>query len=347
MIWEGALSPGDLVQWWTGAPERALVLGCASAPEELGVLAVAIARLAVHGGQVKIESDLPQWAPWLTTVTERSLHTRALPLPWTGALGARAQPAAAIHLETAASALNWSMDTWTLDAVDQHLTTFLQNGNEPANRINWTIEPVLRARMLERWRAWHPALTGSRPLLARSLRLAACAVEDDVGDPNDRTILVGPRRLANILRVMTHALAAAEALDSTAPRADAPGNFDQRDAAHVQLATIHASGADLILGEQVAISAGGHFWRTDYILLSELAAPLELSRNAGASLLGEREGQPRLDARAPSPSVIVGADVQFLRALQGGTAAVVAHLRDAEAAFRQHWVGQIDRGGNE
>jgi hypothetical protein len=161
-------------------------------------------------------------------------------------------------------------------------------------------------------------------------------------------ILVGPQRLANILRAITQALAAAEALDCTAPRGNTPGNFDRRDvASSSQLATIHASAADLILGEQLASSAGGHPWKTDYILLSELEVPLQLIREASASLLSVGDGPPRLDKPSPSPAIVLGADFSFVKALKGGSAEMIALLRDAEDASRQQWLELIDRGSHE
>ena len=194
------------------------------------------------------------------------------------------------------------------------------------------------------WLKWAARLRGDPRLLSRVFRLAACTVEDDAGDTTDRQVLVGRLRLPNIARTITLALAAAGAWPVSTPRGASPGNFDRCSIDGAEIATIHASGADLINGRTLTTMASSHAWRTSIVLLSELNAPIRLEDSASLSLIDIGDSDLRMNVVPLSANVIVGADAELQLALRSGSQAVAAHLAAAEARIHQQWTGLLDKG---
>lgn len=341
VVWSGSIVPLDLLQWW-GDADRALTLECAGTPQEIGVMAGAVARFIVHARQLRVETDGTAWGDWLSELTLRSQHAGAMQRAVTVNVVAAYTPCGAIDAAGVARDLHARMDRLTLDQANEHLEGYLVHGNEPANWITWPIEPDLRSAMARRWKDWLARVSADSDLLARLLRMTACTLEDDDGDLADRQVLVGPLRLPNITRTLALALAAAEAWPTATPRARAPGNFEHREDG-AEIATIHACGADLIGRRDITRAASTHNWQTAYVLLSELTAPV-IFEEAGERSLAEVAGDvPRLDAPPPSAHVIVGADAQFLDALEAGTDALVAHLEVMRTAVGRRFQDQIDK----
>ena len=339
-IWSGSFDPVQLLQWW-GDAGKTLTLECAGHPQEIGVLACAVARFIVHARQVRVETDGTTWSDWLRDLTQKSQHASAIQRPVTVSVVAVRMDVEKIDAIGVARELHEGMDRLTLDQANEHLQAYLVNGNEPSNWINWIIEPRLRSAMAQRWQGWYERLSADPGVLARMLRLTSCTLEDDGGDLADRQVLVGPLRLPNITRTFTLALAAAEVWPTAAPRAGAPGNFDHYDDV-TEIATIHACGADLIGRRKITQAASTYQWQTTYVLLSELTAPVAFEDAGELSLTEVAGGVLRLDAPPPSAQVIVGADARFQKALEGGSVALVAHLAAVRAATVQRFVDQID-----
>ena len=341
----GTASTDTLVGWW-GQTNRSLVLECAASPVELGSLAVAIARFAIHAHQVRIETDEASWGEWLASLTLRSPHTRALLDPVTSPVIAVQSVETPVDRNALATSLHDAMDRWTLERIDEHLATYLATGQEEANWIAWRIEPALRASMAARWADWRRRLQGNAPMLARTLRLIACSLEDDDGDLCDRQVLVGRQRIPSAVKAIVLALAAAEAWPISVPRLNFPGNFERRQESGEELATIHATGANLIEGQDIAVMAGQHEWSTSCVLLSELNSPINLER-ANLISLASTATDLRLDT-SPIPSrLIIAADLAFQRALESGTRALESHFRSAEERLRDEWGAQLDDGGQK
>lgn len=341
VIQSGNTSLEALMPWWDEA-ERSLHLECAVRPSDLGSLACAVARFAIHARQLRLESNEAQWKTWLSDLTLKSPHADTLQLPAIGPLNSILAAYEVVDVDTAADQLHRAMDIWTLDAVDRHLKVFLKSGNEPANWITWVIEPALRSSMAQRWDDWTTRLRDSPMLLSRLLRLAACTVEDNEGDLSDRQVLVGPMRLPQIARSLAFALAAAVGWPISSPRAEEPGNFDRRGIDGLATATIHASGATLIDGRTLFAMTTQHAWSTSHVLLSELNAPVSFEAAAQRSFADPGNGIARLDeARVPG-QVIIGPDDSFRSAVESGSTALVAHLTDCETRFLSQWHAQID-----
>jgi hypothetical protein len=342
IVWSGNIRPIDLLSWWENA-DRALNLECGARPTDLGSLAGAVARFVIHARQVRMETDDRSWNEWLTSLTQRSPHAHSLQSPIIGAAVAAQMQSAIINADVVAAELHAGMDIWTLNQVDEHLMTYLTTGSEAANWVTWRIEPILRSEMARRWIAWQIRLRADLALLGRLLRLAACTIEDD-GDNTDRQVLVGPLRMANIIRTITLALATAEAWPNSFPRSVAPGNFDNRADDGTEISTIHASGADLIEGRSITLMATLHAWQTSFVLLSELNAPASFEQAGQLSLSDAGLGDMRMDAPPTPCNVIIGVDASFQRALGLGAHAVVNHIAATEARLRQQWQAQIDTG---
>jgi len=110
----------------------------------------------------------------------------------------------------------------------------------------------------------------------------------------------------------------------------------------MEIATIHASGADLIEGRNLTMMASQHTWQTSCVLLSELSAPVSFEQRGHRPLTDDGTGVQRLDAPPTPRNVIVGADWKLQMALAGGTRAIAEHLAQAEAGWRRQWLNQID-----
>lgn len=341
--WYGDVQPMAMLKWWD-SPQRTLHLECSPGPSAHPELAIAIARFIIHARQLQVAVDTSSWKDWLVVLTRKSAHAAAIEGPLTCPI-VRSFPALnQMNAPTLAAELNAQMDTWVLDRVDSHLTIFLESGNEPDNWINWEINQDLRREMAERWTGWAAKLRADANLLSRLFRLAACTVEDDPGNTADRDVLVGRLRLPNIVRTVTLALAAAGAWPVSSPRGNAPGNFDRRSADGAEIATIHASGAELIEGRTLTTMASVHAWQTSFVLLSELTAPIRLENSAELSLFNVEDSAVRLDVALPPANVIVGPDAGFLAALRTGAGALTAYLAEAEINSIGQWVGLLDTG---
>jgi hypothetical protein len=341
--WFGDLKPVDLLEWWD-SPTRSLNVECALAPSARPALSTAIARFIIHARQLHVETNDVGWNDWLSTLTRKSAHATALERPVTGPILPANLISCPMDSNLLAAELHTKMDSWMLDRVDAHLSSFLTTGDETDNWIIWEINAELRGEMALRWLNWAIRLRADSHLLSRVFRLAACTVEDDAGDSADRQVLVGRLRLPNIVRSITLALAAAGAWPVSTPRGTSPGNFDRRSIEGAEIATIHASGADLINGRTLATMASAHAWRTSIVLLSELTAPISLEESASLSLIDVGDSELRIDVLPPSANIIVGADAELQLALRSGRDAVAAHFAAAETRIHKQWTNLLDRG---
>jgi len=341
--WYGDLRSADLLEWW-GSPSRTLSVECGASPHTIPSVGAAMARFMIHARQIMVESNDPLWATWLRTLSDRSLHARAIEGPVVVPIAPSALKRHHIESSAFAADLHARMDSWMLDRVDEHITSFLDSGIEPVNWITWIVEPKLRAEMNKRWLIWKAGLRADPPLLSRLFRLAACTVEDDAGDIVDRQVLVGRHRLAPIVRTMTLALAAAGAWPNSSPRAGSPGNFDQRAEDGFEIATIHASGAELIQGKTLTAMASLHHWQTSIVLLSELTSPVQLEAKSEATLMEIEGSDLRMDTVTLTNNLIIGADAAFELALSQGSHAVTSHLNAAESHVQESWASFIDTG---
>jgi hypothetical protein len=332
----------DLLDWW-GESDRELRLDLAAAPSELKNLACATARFAIHAQQIRLHSGNLQWAEWLEELTEESPHVRALHKPRIDPALAGQMDAVSIDADVDADRLHKGMDLLMLKWINEHLIEFLGVGYRKGNWVVCEIDRNLRHDMANRWAIWEAQLRADPKLLSRLLRLASCTIEDDVGEVSDRQVLVGPHKVANIVRSIILALAAAEVWPTSAPCIDSPGNFDTRDGTGKLVATIHASGAELIKRRSLEDMVSRHRWRTSFVLLSELAASAEFERESQLSLIETASEQPRLDASPVQPSVVIGAGERLRTALRLGRQAIAEHLSLAQAQKQRVWAAQIEK----
>jgi hypothetical protein len=174
----------------------------------------------------------------------------------------------------------------------------------------------LRRRMQPIWGEWRARFSADPALLSRFFRLMLCA-EDDDDRIDEARVLVGPRKLPMILRATAAALAVAAAWENISPRGEPPGNlsrtFAAREAWHG-----HACAADMIQYEPTAIAAASFIWRTHFVVLSQLNAPITLVARSRAGLADVETMQPSITETDGTQKIMLTLDAAFRSAAETG-----------------------------
>lgn len=239
-------------------------------------------------------------------------------------------PEADSNIGDIADAIHNRLDAETLSALHQTLFSFL---GPPAAVSGWSVEPVLRDHLWALWGSWRETLASDAGKRRRFLKLLASA--DDQSEVRDALLVrVGPRIVNPYLAkptifALTFAACSGRA---TAPAAQHPGNVA------VGSLTGHTCGVEWMGGRTIRSTiVGRHPWTTNVVLLSQLKDAARLME--GDLRLDQLDSdRPTLGAPALSEQpIVIGADDDFLDALERGAAAVqgffqVIFQRRAEAA---------------
>ncbi|MGF6367734.1 hypothetical protein OKW40_000484 [Paraburkholderia sp. RAU6.4a] len=318
VIWAGDIQPSEIHLLW--AHGATVELYCDVGAADASRLLAAIARVGAHAGDLTLfVRDAARWRTALDSLwSDRShpgphLNFRSPVEDW------RDPPAlvdmAEFHLGELADAIHERLDASTLNAVHGALFNFL---GPPAVPTGWEIEPALRDRLWELWQAWNGVLAHDADKRRRFLRLLA-SVQDKVDVEVAALVRIGPKVVSRYLAMPTiFALAFAVCSGRpVAPASQHPGNVS------VEALTGHTCGVEWIDRRAIhALAVGQHNWTTSVVLLSELSEAAQMM-----------EGDIRMDQISSDPPkvgvpslsekpIVIGADGEFLRALEEGNLAV-------------------------
>lgn len=340
--WSGELGPDRIAEAWT-ADGNGVEIHCRAHPDQLGVVAMAVTRIAMHAQQTALVADVAAWHPFLEQVSTHSRHSEDLLAP------AVRPPAGAgairnsqlFELDALYQTLQRSLDDWILAATHEHLEGFLRSGGDPGNRIGFRMAPELKGQMWEIWTDWRARFQADPALLGRFLRLTLCALDDPNAAP-EACALVGPKKLKSIVRSTAVALAIAVEWQVMAPHEEQPGNLSQRPGVG-QPRTGHACAADRIAGDPIAISAAKFMWKTNFVILPLVNAPIRVAVISTDSLRKTEEEQPRLNEAADRSNIVITADEEFLDAVAPGVDALTALLARVQDAHYRRLSRAIER----
>ncbi|RWG14586.1 MAG: hypothetical protein EOQ55_23645 [Mesorhizobium sp.] len=326
--WTGDVAPAAAATIWSTQAREAHIISLAT-PPELGALAHAIARLAIHADRALLVANVPAWRAFLIRLSIESNHAEDLRLPTLRALGADGAilNPVLMPVDAASTELNDAMDQWVLAAIDVHLQAYFATGADPGRKIQFRTEAALRASMRDIWAEWRASFNGAPALLARFLRLILCALDDDDSEDEAR-VLVGPLKLKGLIRATTVALAVASGWRAMTPHGTRPGNLSRAFAD--QIHTGHACAADMINGESMALSAAKFMWRTNFVVLPMVHKPTEFSALSDTSLAKIEDGIPRLTEVDDRLNVVLTVDDAFVGAVGAGADALTALLMQAQ-----------------
>ena len=344
--WSGDLAVDDVANAWSGdAPP--LQLAVAADPDSLGCpLAHAVARLTIHAPRARLMLDVARWRPFLEALSTNSPSAGDLVLPELRAAGGDASILAATIStpEVLAGRLNRAMDNCMLARIDLHLRRYLEHGDDPGRAVSFAAAADLRAAMLPLWDDWRDAFLGDPGLLARFLRLAACA-KDHPSAAGEGATLVGPRLATPLIRACAVALAVATGWRVIAPRLAVPGNLARENEGAAS--TGHACAAGYIDGEKMALAAVRHMWTTEFVLLPMEAMPVSVLVGTNTPLTRGGGGVPLLDDVDVGDKLMLTVDRRFQDAAQSGAADLAALLTDIEEDHFARLKAAINAAGEE
>jgi len=328
--WSGDLAPDAVGGLWNHDANAVDILTPAS-PGSLGPVAAALVRLALHAGRATLVANAAEWRPFVDPLTTGSAHAEHLTPPTIrpGAPAGAARNPLQVPVAHLAATLHQALNTWVLGAADRMISDFMLTGRDPGHVVGFRAGADLRTPMSQIWAVWRPQLQADPQLLDRFLRLMICAEDDDERQDEAR-VLVGPRKLPPILRAIAAALAVASAWPETLARGDRPGNLS-RTLAIGELRRGHACAAELIGREPTAIAAAAFMWRTHFVVLSQMNAPLVLAIRAEAGIGEVDQVQPSIADRTGAGGIILTLDSAFRAAAEAGLAALAALLNATEA----------------
>ena len=328
--WSGDLAPDAVGAIWdTGA--NAADVYVPALPAQLGPVAAALVRLALHAGRATLVADVGDWRAFADTLTSASAHAEHL-TPLTiqaAAMGGAARNPQNIGDVALAQTLHQALDRWMMEAVHRALSAYIVAARDQGNLVGFRAAADLRARMGQLWDLWRARFQAEPALLNRFMRLLVCA-EDDDDRIDEARVVVGPRKLPMVVRATAAALAVAAAWQDTAPRGERPGNLLRPMAAGDPWHG-HACAAELIRREPTAIAAASFIWRTHFVVLSQLSTPLIIGTRAAAGLADIDVGQPSLAETDGAQRIILTLDAGFRVAAETSLPALIALLTSVEA----------------
>jgi hypothetical protein len=339
--WTGDIASADIGTTWS-EPARETHIICPATPEELGLLAFAVARLVIHAERALLIVDVPAWQTFLINLTTNSSHADDLKLPRfraIGADGAILNPEI-LDLTVARAQLNNAMDNWILSEIDQHIQAYLRGGDDPGRKIGFRTAPALRNPMQVIWARWCASFDTTPALLNRFLRLILCAFDVDESE-GEAQALVGPLKLKNLIRATAVTLTIASGWHAMMPHGARPGNLSREFGNQVH--TGHACAADLIDCEMMALSAAKFMWRTHFVVLPMVNRPSEFSILANTSLTRTEDGVPRLTDVDDRTNILITVDEAFVHAVKTGAEALIALLTQLEEAHFRRLNSVIER----
>ncbi|QNE05080.1 ABC-three component system protein [Croceicoccus marinus] len=332
--WSGDLASAAIGDLWA-PPTPPVNIYVPSPPDQLGGVAGAIVRFALHSGRATLIAGPGDWRAFIDPLTTGSAHAEHLPPP---AIEAGAPAGATQNVEQSGSdnlslVLHGALNAWVLNAANQTLGDFIGTGRDPGQTIGFPAAPDLRVRMGEIWAGWHAQLAATPELLDRFLRLMVCAEDRDEGLDEAR-VLIGPRKLPSIIRGIAAALAVASAWPDTLPHDARPGNLSRMPGGGQQKCG-HVCGAERIAREPTAIAAATFMWRTHFVILSQLTTPITIAEQAEVGIGEIGQAQPGLDETTGAGGLFLTLDAAFRAAAGTGLADLTALLNAAETDYFQ------------
>lgn len=325
--WAGDLPVNRIAEAWDSEGTFHLVL--TEGPEELGAVAGTLLRVLAHAPHIKAYGEAARWVELWKAMTAHSPHSTGLATP--KIVAGDGGGGAAHRLTTAADRLarliNEHLDKWLLSQIDRHLRNFLLSQDDPGGAVNLEIAQDLRNAMRPIWDEWREVLEDDAPLLARYLRMLACAT-DEAADAVQ--VVVGKLKLPALIRGTTLSLALAACWQGTVPKPDRPGNL--RRLGDVRDRTGHSCAADRIGGRSPLSVVERHGWNTNFVLLA-LEGMLDLEKKAEIQFTTVQPEQPSLVDSSGAGPMIMLLSPQMVAALEQGIDPLGVYLADLEAMY--------------
>ena len=327
--WQGEIAIDAATGVWSPGPQT-LHLYCDSTPSQIGPLAAALARLAIHSDHAILVVDPARWRTMLNNLTTNSLHADAMAAPRIEALDGvpPMHNVSDLSADAMAGQLNGAMDQWVLGAIDAHLGAYLARGEDAGSIVQMRAADDLRAAMEAIWATWRALFTANPALLSRFLRLAICA-RDDAATAAEAQVLCGPRKLKSLVRATAAALAIATAWQATEPSEAEPGNLAQNLGEGARFG--HTCAASMIDGTVTALAAARYMWRTHFVVLPMEHSSIRTVFAAEQPLNAREDVIPTLQEADEPAAVILTLDERFMAAAEGGLASIADLLAETEA----------------
>jgi len=329
--WSGAVPPEGLVRAWS--ERQAFDVIFRNAPDELAPAGNAALRVACHAPHIRLHADPARWHDYIHRLSVMSPHAEAMNMPQlqAGNPGGAAQDPITDNSVRIARRIHRALDQFILHRLDEHIAPFLANGSDPGRLIGFGASADLRHAMHGVWAAWRASFEDEADLLSRFLCLTLCAVDDD-HEREAAQILVGPEKLAAIVRGTAVALAIAAAWQSTSPKGARPGNLFRTRPGEEEWSG-HSCAADRIAGDAMALCASAYMWQTNFVILS-VQGTIELAVKAQQTFAKVATGQPSLDEITGAGPILIWISLGFKQAAEQGLPALIALLAEIE---KQHF----------
>jgi hypothetical protein len=332
--WTGALAKRDIADIWTSKYRYNLILpDTASA---LGEVANAILRIASHCQNLTIYADPAHWDHLARETLTCGTGLQPIDFGDDAPSGATERPG---EFSTAglANELHACLDGWMLAKINAHLDSYLTYGTESDSAIGMTIASDLRALMKTTWNEWRTSFAAAPELLKHFLHLMMSASEVD---HDIRHVLVGPRKLPDIVRGVVVSLAIASSWKATAPKDGRPGNL-RRELGGASDWSGHSFADNRLNGQATVLHAGNFMWQTDFVILAVEGA-IEVTRNADATFRQDVADQPAFNVPFGHEPVVMSISGGFQQAVKAGVDELAELLARAEAARLARWTNALD-----
>jgi len=325
VIWAGDFGPANVSNLW--AEGIKVELYCDIKAADAGNLMTAFARLGAQAENLTLYArDAAGWQ----AVTTGLCAEYSFPNPDLGCKCSIKEwrepphdlPTVVEHsLDDIVTIIHDRLDADLLERL--HTSIFEVLGPREA-ATGWPIEATLRRTLWELWQQWHNSLRANLVSRRRFLRLLA-SVEDHINVEDSFLVRLGPKILRPHLTKPTLFGLAFSACSGRAmvPVGSHPGNMA------LDGLTGHACGVGWIDKRELrGRTAASQAWTTNVVLLSQLQ---EVVRLLEADVRFDRNptdvARLGLTSIADMP-IIIGADDDFLMALQSGTLATKKYFQD-------------------
>lgn len=326
LAWSGDLPLDDCARLWDDPGPRGVAYASLT-PAEMPASAAALLRLCAHSPALELKGDAAVWRAYSRDLTTDSPHGRdfAGPQISAGQPEGVAQNVTPLNDGQLALRIHGALDAWMLAKIDDVLSYYIRTGVDRGTQITLDAAGDLRAAMQPVWLEWKQMFEADPALLARFLRLMICA-KDTVETTPEALLLMGPRKLTNIIRATAVTVMVAAGWTQASPSQGARGNLAvQRAAGHW---SGHACGAEMIDRRLMSIQAGRFVWTTHFVVLPLVDQVVQVSRLAETTL-ADTGGELSL-RDAGQPSFMVTTDDGFRDAAEAGLEPLRAFLAGAE-----------------
>ena len=332
--WTGALVSGNIDNIWTTKARYNLILP--DGADRLGVLATVILRIASHCQNLTLYADPAYWEDLVREIVTdgRGLY----PLDFCGVtLGGATEAPVDFPVDQLAEEMHTMLDRWMLARVSGYLKDYLRLGTDFDGSIGLIIAPDLRVLMTVTWNDWIVSFAHAPNLLKHFLRLMMSTSEVD---HDAAQVLVGPKKLSEIIRGVVVSLAIASSWKATAPREARPGNL-RRELDGTTEWSGHSYADTRINGKGTLLLAGGFMWQTDFVILAVDGA-VEVAQSAEISFRQDVRTQPAFSESFGHEPLVMSISPAFQRAVEAGADALAGLLAEIEAQRLARWRNALE-----